>query len=100
DVPVRCGPWPRTVQRARCGSSCARSSGVDEAETVVTGPSGDCGRYLHPNEARMAAWRRVYERYLVVDDIYPAIADRFVAAGVTRLAELGGGRGPVAALTA
>src|SRR5437667_10150624 len=48
----------------------------------------------------MAAWRRVYERYLVVEDIYPAIADRFVSAGATRLVELGGGRGPVAALAA
>jgi hypothetical protein len=56
-------------------------------------PSTDA--YVHPDAARMAAVRRILENYLVVEDIYPGIADRFVAHGVTRFAEIGGGRGPV-----
>jgi SAM-dependent methyltransferase len=43
----------------------------------------------------MAAFRRAYT-HLVVQDVYPGIADRFLAHGVTRLAEIAGGRGPVA----
>lgn len=53
---------------------------------------------MHPDDARMAALRRVYERYLVVEDIYPALARRFDAERVRRFAELGGGRGPIAGL--
>src|SRR5262245_28166120 len=48
----------------------------------------------------MAAWRRVYERYLVVEDVYPEIARRIIESGAHRFVELGGGRGPIAALVA
>jgi SAM-dependent methyltransferase len=48
----------------------------------------------------MAAFRRVYEDYLVVEDIYPELARRFLSAGVTRFAEIGGGRGPTSAVLA
>ncbi len=53
---------------------------------------------MHPDDARMAAFRRVYENHLVVEDIYLDLADRFVNSGVTRFAEIGGGRGPIALL--
>ena len=56
--------------------------------------------YVHPDEDRLAAWRRVYERCLVVEDIYPDLARRFIAAGVSRFAESGGGRGPISELLA
>jgi hypothetical protein len=46
----------------------------------------------------MAAFRRVCESCLVVEDIYPSLARRFQDAGVRRVAELGGGRGPIAFL--
>lgn len=46
----------------------------------------------------MAACTRVFDRHLVVEDLYPAVAQRFRAAGVTRFAEVGGGRGPVATI--
>lgn len=54
--------------------------------------------YKHPDDARMAALRRVYEHYLVVEDIYPALAHRFKEEEVSRFAELGAGRGPIAEL--
>jgi SAM-dependent methyltransferase len=56
--------------------------------------------YEHPDEARMDAFRRVYANWLVVDDLYPAVATRFEQAGTRRFLELGGGRGPVSALLA
>ncbi|MGH8996080.1 MAG: class I SAM-dependent methyltransferase [Acidimicrobiales bacterium] len=46
----------------------------------------------------MAAWRRVYERCLLVEDIYPKLTRRFVDEPVTTFAELGGGRGPMTAI--
>lgn len=48
----------------------------------------------------MAAFRRVYENHLVVEDIYPGMARRFAQAGVERFAEIGGGRGPISRLLA
>jgi len=48
----------------------------------------------------MAAFRRVYEKCRVVEDLYPELARRFEQAGVRRFAELGGGRGPICALLA
>jgi ubiquinone/menaquinone biosynthesis C-methylase UbiE len=45
----------------------------------------------------MAAFQRVYTNCLVVEDIYPGLARRFQEAGIRTLAELGGGRGPIAA---
>ena len=48
----------------------------------------------------MAACTRVFSQHLVVEDVYPGIAARFVAHGVTRFAEIGGGRGPVSAILA
>ena len=56
--------------------------------------------YVHPDEDRLAAWRRVYENCLVVEDVYPELARRFVDAGVSRFAEVGGGRGPISQLLA
>ena len=56
--------------------------------------------YEHPDDDRMAAFRRVYNTWLVVDDMYPAVAERFAQAGTRRFLELGGGRGPVSALLA
>jgi SAM-dependent methyltransferase len=64
----------------------------------VTAPSPSTDEYIHPDEARMAAVERIFGRYLVVEDIYPSLARRFAAAGVTLFAEIGGGRGPIAAL--
>jgi SAM-dependent methyltransferase len=54
--------------------------------------------YEHPDDARMAAFRRVYANWLVIEDLYPAVATRFEEAGTRRFLELGGGRGPVSAL--
>jgi len=65
---------------------------------VATAPTSEPNRYVHPDPERLAAWRRVYERYRVVEDVYPGLAARFEDHGVTRFAELGGGRGPIAAL--
>jgi SAM-dependent methyltransferase len=65
-----------------------------------TAPSSRADSYQHPDEARMAAFRRVYDNYLVVEDIYPALAQRLETLGVRRFAELGGGRGPIAGLLA
>jgi SAM-dependent methyltransferase len=48
----------------------------------------------------MAAWRRVYQQYLVVEDVYPEIARRIIDHRARRFAELGGGRGPIAAIVA
>ena len=48
----------------------------------------------------MSAFRRVYDNCLLVEDIYPGLAGRFEDAGVRTFAELGGGRGPIAALLA
>lgn len=59
-------------------------------------PSPETSGYVHPDEARLAAFNRVYESHLVVEDLYPSLARRFVAEGVTRVAEIGGGRGPIA----
>ena len=42
----------------------------------------------------------MYENHLVVEDIYPSLARRFLDAGISRFAEIGGGRGPIAALLA
>jgi SAM-dependent methyltransferase len=56
--------------------------------------------YEHPDDARMAAFQRVYNNWLVVEDLYPAMAERFVRAGTRRFIELGGGRGPISALLA
>jgi SAM-dependent methyltransferase len=67
---------------------------------VVTGPSSWFEQYVHPDEARMAAWQRVYERYLVVEDVYPSVARRIIDRGARRFADLGGGRGPIAVLAA
>jgi SAM-dependent methyltransferase len=48
----------------------------------------------------MAAFQRVYERYLVVEDIYPDIARRLLTEGCRRFADLGGGRGELCGLLA
>lgn len=56
--------------------------------------------YVHPDEARLAACRRVCDSYLVVENIYPGIARRFLDAGISRFAEIGRGRGPIATLLA
>jgi SAM-dependent methyltransferase len=62
----------------------------------VTAPTSDPHRYVHPDDARLAAWRRVYDTYRVVGDLYAGIAARF--AGVEVFAEIGGGRGPISQL--
>lgn len=67
---------------------------------MATAPTGSSDGYEHPNEARLAAFRRVYENHLVVEDIYPALASRLRAAAVRRFVEVGGGRGPIARLLA
>lgn len=67
---------------------------------VTVPPSPDVDRYVHPDQARLAAWKRVYERCLVVEDIYPELARRLRESGVTRFAEIGGGRGPIAKILA
>lgn len=66
----------------------------------MTAPSPRTETYQHPDEARAAAFQRVYTNCMVVEDIYPGLARRFQEAGVRRFAELGGGRGPIAALLA
>jgi SAM-dependent methyltransferase len=48
----------------------------------------------------MAAFQRVYDNYLVVEDIHAGLAHRFREAQVRRFAELGGGRGPISAILA
>jgi SAM-dependent methyltransferase len=65
---------------------------------MSTAPSSDVHRYVHPDPDRLAAWRRVYDNYLVVTDIYESLARRLTALSVQRLAEIGGGRGPVSEL--
>jgi SAM-dependent methyltransferase len=45
----------------------------------------------------MAAFRHVYERYLIVEDNYADIAQRFLGLGCRRFADLGGGRGDLCA---
>ena len=65
---------------------------------AVTAPSPSTDEYIHPDEARMAAVRRIFANYLIVEDIYPSLAQRFLAHGVTRFAEIGGGRGPISQL--
>jgi SAM-dependent methyltransferase len=67
---------------------------------VGCAPSPDTSGYVHPDAARLAAFKRVYENHLVVDDIYLALARRFVAHGVRRFAEIGGGRGPMSEVLA
>jgi SAM-dependent methyltransferase len=64
---------------------------------MSTVPSSEFGRYVHPDDARLAAWRRV-RAHLIVEDIYPDLALRIVDHGARRFVELGGGRGPIAAL--
>jgi SAM-dependent methyltransferase len=66
----------------------------------MTASSSRRESYVHPDDDRMAAFRRVYDAYLVVDDIYPGLAHHFERAGVRRFAELGGGRGPIATILA
>jgi SAM-dependent methyltransferase len=61
-------------------------------------PSPRTDRYVHPDQARRAAFQRVYDRWLVVEDMYPGLARRFEQTRTRRFAELGGGRGPVSAL--
>jgi SAM-dependent methyltransferase len=67
---------------------------------VPTGPSAAWDRYIHPDDERMAAFRRVYDRYLVVEDIYPDVARRLFAGGCRRFVDLGGGRGELCGLLA
>ncbi len=64
---------------------------------MPTAPSSDFGSYVHPDEDRMAAFRRVYERYLTVEDVDAEIARRFLDLGCRRFADLGGGRGELCA---
>src|SRR4051794_905561 len=64
---------------------------------MPTAPSSDFGSYMHPDQTRMAAFRRVYQRYLVVEDIYAGIAQRFLDLGCRHFADLGGGRGELCA---
>ena len=65
---------------------------------MSTAPSPSTNEYIHPDAARLAAVARIFSQYLVVEDIYPSLARRLALAGVTRFAEIGGGRGPIAAL--
>jgi SAM-dependent methyltransferase len=46
----------------------------------------------------MAAFRRVHERYLIVEDVAPALARSILRDEPRRFAEIGGGRGPLAAI--
>jgi hypothetical protein len=48
---------------------------------MTSAPTPDFGGYVHPDDDRLAAWRRVYERHLVVDDIYPGLAQRIIEHG-------------------
>lgn len=66
----------------------------------MTAPSPGLGEYEHPDQARMAAFWRVYKNHLVVEDIYPGLAARFVGDRATRFVELGGGRGPISVILA
>ena len=63
-------------------------------------PSPSADGYVNPDEERLAAFTRVYENCLVIEDIYPGLAQRLLRAGVARFAEVGGGHGPVAELLA
>lgn len=65
---------------------------------IVPSPRTDA--YVHPDEARMAACTRVYEDHLIVEDIYPTLADRLAAGAPERFTEVGGGRGPISAILA
>ncbi len=65
---------------------------------MSSAPSSEFGAYVHPDGERMAAWRRVYERCLVVEDLYPALAKRLLAERPRTFLEVGGGRGPLARL--
>ena len=60
---------------------------------MPTGPSSEWDHYVHPDEERVAAFRRVYDRYLVAEDMYPGVARRLLARCCGRFADLGGGRG-------
>jgi len=66
----------------------------------ISAPSPAGASYVHPDKARLAAFQRVYDNWRVVDDIYPDLAGRFERAGTGRFLELGGGRGPIAAILA
>lgn len=66
----------------------------------MTAPSPRTTAYEHADAARLAAFRRVYEGCLVVEDLYGGVADRFLAAETRTFAELGGGQGPVSAFLA
>jgi SAM-dependent methyltransferase len=66
------------------------------AASAATAPTSQADRYVHPDDARLAAWRRVYDNHLVVEDIYPRLARRLVDSGCANVAEIGGGRGPIA----
>jgi SAM-dependent methyltransferase len=67
---------------------------------MPTAPSSDFAGYVHPDEERMAAFRRIYDQHLVVEDVYPNIARRLVAGGCRRFVDLGGGRGELCGLLA
>src|SRR5437763_1452614 len=81
-----------------CYAPCAADIGCPSgsSQSMTSAPSSDFGAYVHPDEARMAAWLRVYERYLIVEDIYPTLAGQVLAHGGRRFVEVGGGRGPMA----
>ena len=64
----------------------------------MTAPSPGLGKYEHPDEDRLAAVLRVYNRHRIVEDIYPGLAARFEGDGTRRFVELGGGRGPISVL--
>ena len=40
---------------------------------MTSAPSSDSAAYVHPDQARMAAWRRVYENCLEVEDIVAGV---------------------------
>jgi SAM-dependent methyltransferase len=67
---------------------------------MSSAPSPELGAYVHPDEARMAAWRRVYDRYLVIEDIYPGLSSRILELGAQSFVELGAGRGPMSRILA
>lgn len=68
--------------------------------SVGCAPSPNTDGYVHPDEQRLAAFNRVYENCLVVEDIYPDLARRFLTEETSRFAEVGGGRGPIGELLA
>jgi SAM-dependent methyltransferase len=69
-------------------------------DVAMVAPSPSTSQYIHPDSARLAAWKRVYDNWRVVDDVFPELARRLFDAGVTRFAEIGGGHGPIAELLA